>query len=172
MHAHHTDSDLHTQLTLHKLSSKDFHMIHQAAVWSEEQWGYVLNFAGIENRKRLIKALTMPPSAFYFLTLGNQPAGMFAIRSCANRIICPELRNLHDIAELDYVYTEKHLRGFGLGSKLIQLAKSEAKSAGIKYLSLDTMKPSLNQFYIHHGARMVCQSQYHGFPTDKLMMTV
>lgn len=70
MHAHNTDLDLTSQLTLHKLSSKDFNTIHQAAVWSEEQWGYVLNFAGIENRKRLIKALTMPPSAFLFFDPG------------------------------------------------------------------------------------------------------
>lgn len=79
---------------------------------------------------------------------------------------------MQNIAELDYVYTEQHLRGYGIGSRLVAFAKTEAKAAGYKYLSLDTLNPALNQFYIQHGAKIVCKSQYHGFPTDKLLITL
>lgn len=154
---------------LHKLSAADTEMIHQAAIWAEEQWDYVLKYAGLANRKRLVRELTNPPNAFYILKYNHIPAGMFALRSCANRSICVELKNKHNIVELDNVYTAKNFRGYGLGGHMIEYAKREAKTAGFKFMVLDTLDPSLNAFYLKRGARFVCKSQYHCLPTDKLI---
>lgn len=169
MHAYSTNVDALLHPALHKLSGTDTEMIHQASIWAEEQWDYVLKYAGLANRKRLVRELTKPPSAFYILTYNNIPAGMFALRSCANRAICTELKNKQNIVELDYVYTAKNFRGSGLGAHIIEYAKQEAKAAGFKLIVLDTLDPALNAFYIKRGARFVCKSEYHCLPIDKLM---
>ena len=172
MHAYSTKFETPPQLTLHKLSVTDHALLHQAAIWSEEQWGYVLKFAGLENRKKLIRDLTIHPNAFYVFTYDQQPVALFSLRSYEGREICPELRHLKNILELDYVYADKNFRGLGIGSKILESAKSEAKLAGVKYLAFDTLDPALNPFYLMHGAVIVCKSHYHGLPTDKLMFTL
>lgn len=169
MRAYSTNLDTLPHPTLHKLSGTNTELIHQAAIWAEEQWDYVLKFVGLANRKRLVRDLTISPNAFYFLMYDHVPAGMFALRSCVYRTICAELKSKQNIAELDYVYIEKKFRGFGLGSHIIDFAKREAKAAGFKFMVLDTLDPSLNAFYIKHGAKFICKSQYHCLPTDKLM---
>lgn len=169
MRAYSNNLDTFPHPELLKLSVANTEMIHQAAIWSEEQWDYVLKYVGLENRKRLVRELTQPPHAFYILAYDNHPAGMFALRSCAYRTICAELKGKQNIVELDYVYIEKNFRGCGLGTHIIEYAKHEAKAAGYKFMVLDTLDPSLNSFYLKHGAKFVCKSQYHCLPTDKLM---
>ena len=172
MHAYSTNIDISPQLTTHKLTATALEMINQAAIWSEEKWGYVLKFAGLENRKKLITELTFSPHGFYFLTYGKQPAGMFSLRSCADREICPELSHLKNMLELDYVYTAKGFRGLGIGNKIVERAKIEARHLGAKHLEFDTLDPVLNNFYLKHGAKIICKSNYHGFPTDKLLIAL
>jgi GNAT superfamily N-acetyltransferase len=155
-------------LSYHKLTDKP-EMLKQAAEWGEKEWGYLRDFPGIEKRKELIKDFK---DQFYIVMYGNQPIGMFALVDKP-----PLYKKLLDkkpsvnlkLMKLTYFYVYEGLRGLGIGTAMLQVAKQIAAEQEATIV-LDTLKPNLNSFYQRSGARVLCEDKSLGFPTTLLRM--
>lgn len=131
--------------------------LEQAAVWSEEKWGYLRKFPGIEERKKLIAAMKKD---FYIITYANQPIATFVLKE----------GDFKNTKKLTYVYVEESFRGLGIGVQLIDFAKQVCKEKGCSIIVLDTLTPNLDQFYINRGAEYVCEARALTHPASLLKM--
>lgn len=146
------------KLSLCKLSENQQYL-EQAAKWAEEKWGYIRKFPGIKKRKELISKLQ---DNFFIVTYGKQPVGMFALLDYH----WPDwAKKKISAKELMYVYVDECFRGFGVGGKIIEIAKKTAKENGSDLIIFDTLNPNLNQFYEKHGAHVICEGQLLQQPT-------
>jgi len=146
---------------------KDDSCLTQVAVWIEKKWGYLRGNPGIEKRKELTKAIE---DRIYIVKYGNQPVGMFALHDCTFFNSQTEHEEKISAKELTHVYVDESLRGSGVGSKIVQIAKTLAKSQGANLIILDTLNPHLNKFYEKHGANVICENQFLGHPSTLLSM--
>lgn len=71
-------------------------------------------------------------------------------------------------AYLDYVYVDEKCRGFGFARQMINHAKLLAEDMQAELIYLETLNPKLDKVYLHHGAKQICESQYHSHPTHVL----
>lgn len=129
----------------------------QVAKWSEDKWGYLRKFPGIDKRKELISEMK---HNFYIITYANQPIATFALQDTDN----------DSIKKLTYVYIEESFRGLGIGVKLIDFAKDVCRRKNVEMIMLDTLTPNLDHFYERRGAKWICEDRALGHPTSLFRM--
>lgn len=131
--------------------------LDQVAIWSEDKWGYLRNFPGIEKRKELISAIK---NDFYIVTYANRPIATFALQDADS-----------DNAKwLTYVYVDESFRGFGIGTRLVNFAKDVCRKRNVDMIMLDTLTPKLDHFYEQCGAKWICEDRSLGHPTSLFRM--
>ncbi|MBS0286267.1 MAG: GNAT family N-acetyltransferase [Proteobacteria bacterium] len=133
--------------------------LEQAAKWSENKWGYLRNFPGIEKRKELIEEMK---DDFYIITYANQPIATFVLKDA----------NIPDTKKLTYVYVDESFRGLGIGVQLVEFAKDVCRQQGAQMIVLDTLTPNLDRFYEQRGAKLVCEDRALGHPTSLFRMSI
>jgi len=153
-----------------RLSASDTAWVDQAAEWTENKWGYIRGYPGIEKRKGIMRDLISDPiNQFFMVTYANQPIGMFALSDYSSDLFQDAAAT---IKELKYFYVAISFRSMGIGSSMLAKIKEKAKEIGADMLVLDTLNPNLNQFYKKHGAKEVVDSQFFGQPTTLFRMDI
>jgi diamine N-acetyltransferase len=152
-----TSSIIQFHLEIEELS-KNPRWLAQAALWTEEKWGYIRGFPGVSKREELLKKIS---NGFYMVTYGKCAVGMFALF---------DHDTLPHAKELMYVYVDEPFRGLGIGKKIITMAKQISASLSGKIIIFDTLNPNLNRFYEKQGAEAVCDGQLLGHPTTVFKM--
>lgn len=163
-------SRINPKLVIHKLSEVEEvfqkqKWINLAAKWIEDKWGYIRKL-GLEKRRSLIEDMEKD---FYIVTYTStqQPIGIFALFDSDKQ---RDFMQPFSTKSLMYFYVDENYRSLGFGSEMLKLAKQKCKEEGIQCIDLDTLTPTLNKFYINHGAEISGDGECFGFPTTQLSM--
>lgn len=151
--------------------------LEKVTSWFTEEWGYIHDKnktfeEAIQSRKeRFAESADKIYLAFY----GQIVIGAFRI---GNKEYAKELMKSQDkkgwkeklqISEIWFIYVDKPFRSLGGGRQIIEEIKRRSiKELGASMILLETLKPSLNYFYINQGARLLAESQMNCYPTDVL----
>jgi len=120
--------------------------IDEMASWSEQSWGYMQNYPGVDFQKAEIKNLA---NQFYVVLYASVPIGMFALVNDDTR---PGKSK-----SLMYFYVDKTFRGMGVGRRMFEEVKTIAKTGALDTLTFNTLNPRLNATYEKFGASYLCE---------------
>ena len=152
------------ELKISKLAEeKTDDCLNQVSKWIEDKWGYLRGNPGLEKRREMTKAIA---DELYLLKYADQPIAMFRLGDHQ------PLDAKTNVKELTHVYVDERFRSAGIGGRIVDIAKREAKLQGASLIVLDTLNPNLNRFYEKNGAVEVCETKFLGAPSTKLRMTL
>lgn len=147
------------ELELSKLSEeKTDDCLNQVCQWIEKKWGYLRNYPGLEKRREMTRIIA---HEIYLLKYADQPVAMFRLGDHQ------PLDEKTQVKELTHVYVDERFRNAGIGGRLIDIAKREAKLQGANLCVLDILNPNLFKFYEKHASE-VCETKFLGAPSTKL----
>jgi GNAT superfamily N-acetyltransferase len=148
------------ELKISKLAEeKTDDCLHQVSKWIEDKWGYLRGNPGLAKRREMTKAIA---DELYLLKYADQPIAMFRLGDHQS------LDAKTNVKELTHVYVDERFRSAGIGGRIVNIAKREAKLHGASLIVLDTLNPNLNRFYKQHGAIEVCETKFLGAASTKL----
>ncbi len=99
--------------------------------------------------EQLSKELEHPGSSFYFLRVNGGIAGYLKLNEAAAQ------SDLHDpeSLEIERIYVDDAFQGQGLGARLIEFTKEQARARGLQriWLGVWEKNPAAIRFYERHG---------------------